>query len=110
MTTGLSAIELTLAIVLVALSTLLTRSGILLLNERVQLSHRVDIALRFAPVCALTALIVPEVLLPSGALDVSLGNPRLPATIAASLFLLWRPSVGGAIAVGMIAYALVAFS
>jgi branched-subunit amino acid transport protein len=105
-TAPLSSVELVLAILSLALATLATRSGILVVGERFRLSHRVEAALRFAPACALTALILPEVLYPSGVLDVSLGNPRWPAALVAVVFLLWRHSILGGIAVGMAFYAL----
>jgi branched-subunit amino acid transport protein len=105
--TGLSPLELILAIVCVAISTLATRAGLLVFGERLTLSHRVDTALRFAPACALTALIVPEVLYPAGVLELSIANPRLPAAIVAALFLLWRQSIAGGIAIGMIVYAVI---
>ena len=104
---SLSSFQLLLAILSVALSTFATRAGVLLLGERLVLSRRVDAALRFAPACALTALIVPEVLYPAGVFDLSLGNPRWPAALAAALFLLWRHSIAGGIAVGMVVYAVI---
>jgi branched-subunit amino acid transport protein len=106
MTSTLSSTELVLAILSLAAATLATRSGILVAGERFRLSHRVNAALRFAPACALTALILPEVLYPSGMLDLSRGNPRWPAAIVAVIFLLWRHSILGGIAVGMATYAL----
>jgi branched-subunit amino acid transport protein len=102
----LSSTELVLAILSLAVATLATRSGILMAGERFRLSHRVNAALRFAPACALTALIVPEVLYPSGVLDLSRGNPRWLSAVVAVVFLLWRHSMPGGIAVGMAVYAL----
>ncbi len=102
----LSNTEMTVAIASVTVATVVSRSGILVAGERLRFSRHVEAALRFAPACALAGLIVPEVLYPAGTLDVSLGNPRLPATIAAIAFLLWRQSVLGGIAVGMGAYAV----
>ena len=95
-----------LAVVVIALSTVLTRAGLLMSGERLMLSHGVEAALRFAPACALSALVLPEILYPTGALDLTLGNPRWPAAIAASMFLLWRHSITGAIGVGMLVYAV----
>lgn len=107
MTASLSTLEVVLAIVSLGVATLATRSGILVAGDRVRLSHRIDTALRFAPACALTALILPEVLYPVGVLDLSLANARWPAAIAAAVFLLKRQSIIGGIAVGMVTYALV---
>lgn len=103
----MTQVELIAAISCIALSTFATRAGVLLLGDRLTLSRRVDSALRFAPACALSALILPDVLYPAGVLDVSLTNPRLPAALAAAVFLLWRQSIIGAIAIGMGVFALV---
>jgi branched-subunit amino acid transport protein len=103
----MSSLGLVLAILSIAASTVLTRAGVLLLDERLTLSRRVQAALRFAPACALTALILPEVLYPSGVLDLSLGNPRWLAALASALFLLWRQGIAGGIVIGMVVYAVI---
>ena len=46
-------------------------------------------ALRFVPPAVLTAIIVPEILLPDNELDLSLGNARLIAGLLAAL-VAWR--------------------
>ena len=46
-------------------------------------------ALKFVPPAVLTAIIFPELLLPNGQLDISLGNARLLAGFAAIL-VAWR--------------------
>ncbi len=100
----ISTLDAALAIVCVTVATVFTRAGVLLAGDRLRLSRGVETALRYAPASALSALIVPEIVSPSGAIDLSIGNPRWPAALAASLFLLWRPSVAGAIGVGMAVY------
>ncbi len=50
------------AILLLALCSVLTRSGYLLFGHLMPLPERVRSALRFAPLAALTAIIVPELL------------------------------------------------
>jgi branched-subunit amino acid transport protein len=102
-----STTQVVVAILCLAAATFVTRAGMLLVGERLRLSHRVEAALRFAPVCALSALIVPEILGPTGVVDVSLTNPRVPAALLAAGFLAWRHSVHGGIAVGMAVYTLV---
>ena len=106
MSTGYTTLELALAIASVALATFLTRSTLLVFGERLRFSARVEAALRYAPVCALAALVVPEILFRQDALVLGLDNPRLPAAIAASVFLLWKNSIVGCIAVGMAVFAL----
>ena len=59
--------------------------------------------LRFVPVAVLTAIIVPQLLLPSGVVDLSLHNPRWLAGLLAAL-IAWRTrNVFLTIAVGMLA-------
>jgi branched-subunit amino acid transport protein len=105
---NLATSDVLLAIVSLVLATYVTRVGMLLVGDRLSLSRPVESALRFAPACALTALVLPEVLGPAGTLDLSLGNPRWPAALAAALFLLWRNNMLGAIGIGMAVYAVVA--
>jgi branched-subunit amino acid transport protein len=45
--------------------------------------------LRFVPIAALTALIWPDLLMPTGGLSISLENPRLVAGLIAGL-VAWR--------------------
>lgn len=98
--------ELLLTIVSLSAATFATRAGLLLAGERLHLSPGVESALRYAPACALAALVTPEILQPGGMLDLSFGNPRWPAALAAAAFLLWRQSMAGSIVVGMTVYAL----
>jgi branched-subunit amino acid transport protein len=84
------------------LATFLTRAGLLLVGQRFKPSQRIETALRFAPVCALAALVAPEIVVQAGTVDVSLANPRLAAALAAMAFFLWKRSMVGCIAVGML--------
>ncbi len=59
-------------------------------------------ALRFVPPAALSAIIFPELFMPKGSFDVSTGNTRLIAGLAAAL-VAWRSrSALLAIGVGMV--------
>ena len=84
------------------LATFMTRAALLLAGQRFKLSPRVEAALRYAPVCALAVLIVPEVVVQAGAVNVSLTNPRLAGALAAAAFFLWKRSMVGCIVVGMV--------
>ena len=66
-----------------------TRLSFIYLFGRRQIPGRVKRGLRFVPPAVLTALIFPELLLPNGTLDVSLGNERLLAGLIAAL-VAWR--------------------
>lgn len=56
---------------------------------RLTLPPGVQRSLRFVPPAVLAALLVPEVLLRNGSLDLSLHNLRLPAVLIAAL-VAWR--------------------
>jgi branched-subunit amino acid transport protein len=100
-------IGLAVVIVGLALTTFLTRTSFLLAGSRLRLNHRVEVALRYAPVCTLTAIIVPDILQHGGAaFDLSPLNPRLIGALAAGLWLCWSRNILGCLASGMIAYSL----
>lgn len=105
----LSGIAIAGVIVGLALSTFVTRTSFLLAGARLRLSHRVEIALRYAPVCTLAAIIAPDVLMHGlkGTLDFSLVNPRLIGALAAALWLCWSRNILGCLTAGMLAYSLV---
>lgn len=63
-------------------ATLITRSGLLVLRRDIPLPARVQRALRFAPMAALAAIIVPSVLFQQGQLFWSFENAKLMAAIA----------------------------
>ena len=93
-------VEMLLITAGLVLATFITRAGLLLAGGRFKPSPRVESALRFAPICALAALIAPEVVVRSGTVDLSLMNPRLVAALAATAFFLWKRSMVGCIVVG----------
>jgi branched-subunit amino acid transport protein len=95
-------INMLLVTIGMVLATFLTRAALLLVGERFKLSPRVEAALRFAPVCALSVLVVPEVLLQEGRVDISACNPYLAGALAATAFVLWKRSMVGCIVVGML--------
>ena len=84
------------------LATFLTRAALLLVGQRFKLSPHVEAGLRFAPVCALAVLIVPEVVVQGDAVNLSPANPRMAAALAATAFLLWKRSMVGCIVVGLL--------
>jgi branched-subunit amino acid transport protein len=79
------------------------RLSLVALLGRIEVPPLVRRALRFVPPAVLSALILPELLLPGGALDLSLGNVRLLAGTLAAL-VAWRSrNALLAIALGMVA-------
>jgi branched-subunit amino acid transport protein len=91
------------------LATFATRAALLVAGQRFKPSPRVEAALRFAPICALAALIAPEIVVRAGTVDLSLTNPRLVAALAATAFFLWKRSMVGCIVVGTLVIAAFRF-
>jgi len=102
-------INMLLVTVGMVLATFMTRAGLLLVGERFKLSPRVEAALRFAPVCALAVLVVPEIIVQAGTVNLSLANPRLAGALAATAFFLWKRSMVGCIVVGTLVVAAFRF-
>jgi branched chain amino acid efflux pump len=75
------------------------RLSLIVLLGRIEVPPRVRRALRFVPPAVLSALILPELLLRDGVLDLSLGNARLLAGTLAAL-VAWR-SRNALLAIGM---------
>jgi branched-subunit amino acid transport protein len=105
---AVSGIALGVVILGLALSTFLTRTSFLLAGSRLRLGHRVEVALRYAPVCTLAAIIVPDILMhpPAATLDLSLLNPRLMGALAAGVWLCGSRNIVGCLGLGMAAYTL----
>ncbi|HZY42126.1 MAG TPA: AzlD domain-containing protein, partial [Anaerolineae bacterium] len=75
----------------------------IVLLGRIEIPLVVQRALRFVPPAVLSAIIAPELLMPRGALDISLSNARLIAGVIA-MVVAWRTkNVLLTIAAGMIA-------
>lgn len=105
---SMSPLEIWLTILGITFATVLTRAGFHMTNADVRLSPRLEAALRYAPACALVAIIVPDLIVRNGEIFVSVSNARLlAACISVGVFLVTR-SVLGTIAGGMGAYWLLA--
>ncbi len=85
-----------------AVITLVTRGFFLIPKREVPLPGWFHQGLRYAPLAALVAVIVPDVLLLDGVLITSPQNARLVAAIVAVAFYYWRRSLLGTIAVGLL--------
>ncbi|BBB68122.1 membrane protein [Undibacterium sp. YM2] len=93
--------EIWLVIGLLTLATFIARSGFWLVGHHINLPRRVQEALRYAPACALAAIIVPDLLLTNGQVEVGLQNPRLLAGLLATAFFLVRKNMLQTIFFGM---------
>jgi branched-subunit amino acid transport protein len=102
-----TGIALGIVILGLAASTFVTRTSFLLAGSRIRLGHKVEVALRYAPVCTLAAIIVPDVLMHgSASVDLSPLNPRLLGVIASGLCLCFSRNIVICLAAGMAAFSL----
>jgi branched-subunit amino acid transport protein len=97
----MSTLEIWLTIVGLTGVTVVTRSFFLVLGDHVPLPERVQHALRYAPACALTALIAPEVLMVKGGDLVAWNDPKLIAAAVAVGAMLATRSMLATMAIGM---------
>lgn len=92
---------MTVAVVGLTLVTVATRSSFFMLPQRIELPPTWERALRYAPVCALTAIIAPTVFTRNHHAFISWHNHQMWALVAASaVFAKWR-NMTVMIAVGM---------
>jgi branched-subunit amino acid transport protein len=82
-------------------TTLITRAGVLLLGEKLELPPRLERALRYAPACALAAIIVPDFVFAHGVALLPWQNPRLIAAACAAVFFSTTRSMLWTIVFGM---------
>jgi branched-subunit amino acid transport protein len=77
------------------------RLSVIVLLGEATMPPAIHRALRYVPPAALTAIIVPAVLLPEESLDLSPGNERLLAALVAAVVAWYSKSALIAIGVGM---------
>jgi branched-subunit amino acid transport protein len=88
------------------LITFLTRAGLIIWSREFVLPRRLQRALRFAPMAAIVAIIVPSVFFTQGQFDVSMTNPRLPAILAGFAAWWFTRQMAVCMAVGLATYGL----
>jgi len=84
--------------------TLLTRGFFIAASKPLHLPSWVQRGLHYAPIAALAAVIVPEIVMTQGALMTSLLDARWMAVVVASIWYMKRGSVLGTIVTGMLVY------
>jgi branched-subunit amino acid transport protein len=92
--------EAAIAIVGLALLTLLTRGFFLLPEREVPIPAWLRQGLRYAPLAALAAVVVPEVVMSQGELISTAKDARLYAAAAAAAYFFWRRGILGTILTG----------
>jgi branched-subunit amino acid transport protein len=96
-----SATEAFITIVGLAIITVLTRAFFLLSERDLVLPDWVQRGLRYAPLAALTAVVVPEVVIAQGHLIDTWKDARLYAVAASMAYYFWRRGILGTILAGM---------
>jgi len=97
--------EIWITIAALTVATAATRSSFWLVGHHITIPKRVQEMLRYAPACALAAIIAPDMLIVADhPLTVSLANPRLLAGVAATGYYLWRKNMLETIVFGMLVF------
>ncbi|MCW5633151.1 MAG: AzlD domain-containing protein [Rubrivivax sp.] len=97
----MAAGEAVLAIVGLTAITLLTRGFFLFTRREIPFPGWLREGLRYAPLAALAAVVLPEIVLREGRLITTLLDARLFAVAAAAAWFWWRRGILGTIVVGM---------
>lgn len=96
--------EIWVVILVLGVATACTRSAFWLIGHRVTIPPRVQEMLRYAPACALAAIVGPDLVLgQQGELQLGLDNPKLLGGLAALGYHLWRRNMLQTIVFGMLA-------
>ncbi|SOZ60748.1 putative membrane component, COG4392 [Cupriavidus taiwanensis] len=100
----MSHTEVWIALVGMAVVTVITRALFLMAGEHITVPDRIQRALRYAPAAALAAIILPDLMTWQGHFTVALTNYKLMAGVAATAFYLVTRKMVGMIVVGMAVY------
>ncbi|MGA2549023.1 MAG: AzlD domain-containing protein [Burkholderiaceae bacterium] len=105
----MSPLEAWITIAGLTLVTLVTRAGYLFIPERFGLPDWLQRGLRYAPACALVAIIVPDIGLASGPDHSLVVSPRLWGVTAGAVVYLGTKSMLWTIALGMLVFTVVRY-
>jgi branched-subunit amino acid transport protein len=98
--------EMWLAVAGLVAITVLTRSFFFISNRPWALPAWVERGLKYAPLAALAAVVLPEIVLTQGALAHTWQDARLYAAPVAALWAWWRRDMLTTIGIGMAVYLL----
>ena len=97
----MNSLEALVTIIGLAIVTLVTRCFFFISERELVLPQWVQRGLRYAPLAALTAVVLPEIVMSHGELIDTWRDARLFAVAAASAYFFWRRGILGTILVGM---------
>lgn len=108
MTAGQTDLWTVGVIVALALVTVLTRTLFFISSKPWHLPHWAQRGLQYAPIAALSAVIVPEIIMAQGQVITTWQDARLFAALAGAAWFYWRRGQGqavlGTIVAGMLVY------
>lgn len=93
-----------LTILALGVVTVITRGFFFLSDKPWTLPHWAQRGLQYAPIAALSAVVVPEVVMSQGALMDTWQDARLYGALAGAVWFFWRGGVLGTIVAGMLVY------
>jgi branched-subunit amino acid transport protein len=96
----MSLVEGIVAVLGLALITLVTRAFFLIPERDWPLPVWLQQGLRYAPLAALVAVVAPEIVLTQGQLIGTWQDARLPAVLVATAYFYWRRDILGTIVTG----------
>ena len=97
--------EVWLTIAALTVATACTRSSFWMVGHHITIPRRIQDMLRYAPACALAAIIAPDLLLAADhTLALKLANPKLLAALASAGYYLLRKSMLETIVFGMLVF------
>jgi branched-subunit amino acid transport protein len=100
----MTELDIWLIIGVLVIATAATRSSFWLVGHHINIPKRVQDMLRYAPACALAAIIAPDVLMNDGHLQLALSNLKLIAASVAVIFYIVRRNMLQTIVVGMVVF------
>lgn len=101
----MSAIEYLLLILMMAMTTFVTR-GFFFLLAGTRMPAWLQHALGYVPAVALAAIVAPDLLQSGGTVAISWTNIKLMAGLAATIFFLWTRHVLATLVFGMTVFTL----
>lgn len=93
-----------LTILALGVITVLTRGFFFLSEKTWTLPHWAQRGLQYAPIAALSAVVLPEIVMSQGQLVQTWMDARLFAAVAGAAYFFWRKGVLGTIVTGMAVY------
>ncbi len=96
--------EVWIIIGVLALATAATRSSFWLIGQHITIPKRVQEMLRYAPACALAAIVAPDLIMVNSQPLLDLSNLKLVSGIVATIFYLLRRNMLQTIVFGMAFY------